>query len=409
MLSPDELIESGFAGLRNVQPTQSPTDLVVVARRREKRTKIIKTLAGSAGGIGFAAALTFALQPTSALAALQESASLTAAQPFIHLRSERTDVLAAPAIPPYPPRPALDIWKLHDSYIRQEGHTLSQVFKNGKILSYDNRFPFGTTNPYNELSDHFWEFDGSIGVELNGAHKESPKVRDLGDRLDYGWHDVDGMQNQLDTHVFVDKRTKLVNGTTHETLTATGDKSSGFTTVDYPSARAMRDRVPGFPKGLRFCSQGEAVRDFRMKMARPEQTKTIAGIRVDFYGVLIYPNTPDGIAVNVLTTGGATPEDGGSKDVKLVGVQLLPTKRSQWLPSFGGHKAVSTRYLRKIGGRDYIVNQSDDLLTKAPAKLIVKVPVWKGDTHTFAGYLSFTTQRVFANPTFREWNFYDAP
>ncbi len=422
MLNPDELIEAGFATLKGAAPRQSPADLAVLARRREAKARVKKLAVAGVGCLMIAGGLGVVLKPTSALAALAEAKRLSSAQPIVHVHIESIDFLKNPTIPPWPQTPGLDIWKFSDRYFRKQGYTLTEQFKDGRMLAYDSRFTEGFSSTYDAATDSFWKFDGTIGIELTGMHREPPTVRDVvahGRHFTrYEWQDTDAMHNHSTEHVDVDPQSKLICFTDGHRETANGDTNEGTGMIEYPNSAVAAQEVPRFPIGLKYRTKKELLQEFNRTIGNPEQSKVLAGIRTTLYGVVVHPNIPDGIGIDVITTGGAGPDYGSGHQPEIVGAKLLAAKRSEWFPPLGD--PLHARYGRHlmINGRKYILNQSDDLLTKAPTKITIRVPVWRlsqntvdrnGKSvhpHDFVGYVTFSTSKMFFSLGASDWSYY---
>ena len=423
MLNPDEIIEYGFSGLRDVQPKTNPFELAVMARRRESRAKLKKTAFGSLAFVAATAALALFMQPTSALAALKESARITAAQPILHVRFDTQDSPHNSTSTPWPPVPTTEVWKFSDHYIRKHGHTIFIAFKDGRTFAYDNRFPEGFQSKYDSNKDRFWTFDGTISEELARAHTDLPVVHDATIRgtryTDFEWQDIDGMQNKTSSHIYVDPETKLVRLSESNRTNPSGDTSHTWASVDYPSSQQAKKETPQFPRELKFRTADDLLKKYNKELPRPEQSKSLRGIRTTLYGVVIYPNVPDGLGVNVITQGGAGPDFGSGHQPEIVGSQLLPTKRSAWTPSISDAEHTRHGFFTTISEKSYIVNQSDELLIKAPSRITIRVPVWRASSttvdrdgkpihpHIFIGYVTFTTSKIFLDVADPDLNYYE--
>jgi len=424
MKSPDEFIDSGFAAIKNAQPSRTPADLTTRVRRQERRARIVKASVGAAGCMGLVGMFAISMRPTSALAALTEAARLSAAQPIIHLRLERNDP-PDPTRPLWLPSPPSDIWKFHDRYIRHQGHDTYEAFKEGKALGYDDRFPTGVKVTYNASKDRFWTFDGTISEELAGAHRNPPVVKTVDYRgasyFDYEWDDSNSMEPNKTAHVYVDPQSKFVRFSKQELVLSDGSVSRSLGVVDYPSAEVAERDMPRFPAGLIFKTNEEILKEFNRMVSHPDQTKTLGGIRTTLYCVVIHPNIPDGVGVDVITRGGAGPDYGSGHAPEVEGLKLLPVKRHRLLPPLVDPNNVRDGGNPVIGGQKYVVNQSNDLLVRAPTRITVRVPVWRlspttferdGKTfhvHTFVGYVTFTTSKLFYNTGDSDLNLHNYP
>ncbi|MDR3692259.1 MAG: hypothetical protein P4L46_22950 [Fimbriimonas sp.] len=422
MMRPDEIIETGFAALKEAQPARSPAELVVKACRQTTLATTKKVVAGSVGCLAIVGICAVAFKPQSALAALAESAKLTAAQPIIHMHIVRKDVVHDPTSPPWPPIPVLDVWRFPNRYIRQEGYVTAELRRDGTMLAYDNRFPFGTRSTYDVKHDRFWEFDGTIGLEKSGLHRDPPKVHDAilnGHKYTaYVWQDTDGMHHHTTSNVYVDPDSKLIRFSDSDMDSPNGDTSHSTLDLEFPREEASERAAPHFPKGIRFLTGRKVISDFRRTIGHPDQTKMLAGIRVSLYGVVLYPNVPDGVGVNVIMQGGAGPDVGSGHRAEVVGGPRLTVTRSQWFPAFSDPSHIRPGWHQVIDGRTYIVSQSDDLLATAPRRITVRVPVWRlvrstierdGKTvhpRDFVGYVTFTTSKFYCDIGEGDWTLF---
>jgi hypothetical protein len=423
MLNPDEIIDTGVASLKSELPTRSPSAMAAKAcRQASRKSAILRMLVGAGVCIAVGGVITVAMRPTSAAAALRESASLSEAQPVIHIHLDRQDSVRNSESAPWPRIPVTDIWRFRDHYVRASGHTLYVAYRDGRTFGYDDRFSQGFQSSYDAGKDKFWTFDGTIGVELAGAHRNPPTVQNTvlhGVRFkDFRWLDTDAMRHQTTADVYVDPESKLVRRAESVTVSENGDTSHSSTVVEYPTAIDAQRRAPHFPGKLKFWTRGELQAHFDKEIILPDQSKTVGGIRTSLYGVVIYPNVPDGLGVDVITRGGAGPDFGSGHQPEILGAQLLGTKRSAWLPPMSDPSHVRYGRHAVLRGGSYIVNQSDDLLARAPSRITIRVPVWKlgpattspdgkpGRRHDFVGYVTFTTSKLFTSIGDGSWSFY---
>lgn len=234
----------------------------------------------------------------------------------------------------------------------------------------------------------------------------------------YEWTETDGMQTHRTGRLFVGPATKLIRFSNEIRVVENGDEHFGAAVVEYPTTTAAELRAPKFPRSLKFRTLKEMLADFHRRIVKSDQHKTVGGIRTDLYGVIINSNVPEGLSVDVITRGGVAPEVGSAHRPEDLGIKLLPERRSSRLPLnsdpatalFGREQAIETRR--------YIVNQSDDLLYRAPDRITVRVPVWRLDRSStsiggkldpqrkFVGYVTFTTSKIFVNLGASELNYY---
>jgi len=256
-MNTDELIDSGFESLRDRTPARDTYGLTTELRRRERRTRarqaISLTVACSAAGVVAA----IALRPISALAALKESGRLTSAQPFVHLHMIGWDKPAAPTTPPWPAKPALDIWRFPDYYVRSEGHVLCELFRDGRTLARDDRFPIGFESSYDAARDSFWRFDGTVSLEL-ATHRNPPIVHSA-DPIDFQFDDTDGLGNRTISHIYVDPATKLIRSAEDHRTSPDGSSGGGTSSVEYPSRLEAELGVPKFAPRLKWVRPGVTI------------------------------------------------------------------------------------------------------------------------------------------------------
>ena len=413
----DDPIQAGFAALRTAQPSRDASDLVRTMRRRSVRAKVLKLAIAATGGISALVALGISLKPTVALAALSAAERLSSAQPVVHLHFETETTPAQPTATPEAQTPPLDIWRFPDHYFRKQGHVLSELYPNGKILAYDDRFPFGFRSAYDALHDRFWGFDGTIAIEMTGAHRDPPKVREVtyqGRKMtDYEWDDIDGMQNRKVGHTFVDPRTNLVRFGASAEVSSTGDQSNSTTSVDYPTVSEAERHAPNFPSGTRFLRPYDLKTEFDAKIRRPDQTKVIDGIPVSLYGVILFPIGQDGIAAQAVTRGGAEPGFGSGHPLTILSPNLLSVKDSAWFGILNFPENSKSEWPQVIGTEKYLVSTSVNLLTQAPSRITVRVPVWRLNLSQgqprFVGYATFTTSKLFYEVDAADWSFIPGP
>jgi hypothetical protein len=413
MPDPEEIIDAGFAALKNATPRRSTAQLLERSNRLAIRARVAK---GATGFLAAAAAIVIAavaLQPQSALAALKESSRLTASQPIIHMHSESSTKYQYLTSPPWPQVPPLDVWRFPDRYVRKQGHSITVSYKAGKMLSYDDRFATGYLSSYEAAKDGFWNFDGTISIELSQPHKTPPEVRSVIKNgktfTDYEWQDTDGFGHKTTSNILVDPESKLVRFGDDQRVDPSGDVSHGYSYVEYPTEEAAKRELPSFPQGLKFRTKDELTNEFNSTIGRPDQAKTIGGIRVTLYGVVIYPYVPDGLGVIVLARGGSGPDYGSSNPPEIVGESLLPVKRLDWVNNAADQSHVRFGSFPTINGQNYIADKTEDLMVRAPSRITIRVPVWRQDSvsdHDFVGYVTFTTSKIFCDSGDGSWNFY---
>ncbi len=396
MSHPDELIEAGFAALKAVEPHRTAGNLMQAARKQNQRARIGRAVAGAGSCLAVAAVVAMALKPTSALADLRDAARISASQPIVHLRVMTRKSTGANS--------SWEIWKFADHYVRKNGHVVVYQYRDGRLLADDDRFPKGFRSTYDAARDRFWTFDGTIGVELSGGHQASPTVRTVTahDRTykRYEWHDQTPLFEK-DTQVDVDPESKLIRYLQSDT-NSNGQSSRDDGEITYPTEADARAQCPHFSMRLKFVTDRELLADFHSRIGVADQSKTLLGIRTTLYGVVISRNAADGLRVEVITRGGAGPDYGSGHLPQVVGVPLLTQKWSYSRPGFLSPSQTRYGSFPVIEGRKYIVNESDDLLERAPSKITVRVPVWKlgavaGGPHLFVGYVTFTTPKIFYN------------
>ena len=416
MLNPDERIDLGFATLKVAQPSFQANDLVAKARRQAFHTKVRRAVGGGAASLVLAGLFALTMQPTSALAALKESARLTAAQPILHIQSERTDTLRPLSKAPWPHIPKLDVWRFQDQYISKQGHLLSVKYRNGRSLDFDDRFNFGFESTYDAKQDPFWSFDGSISLDLKQMHKTQPTVQSVvreGVALSkYEWHETNPFGNKTTEQVFVDPDSKLVRFSDQHDDSLSGDSSHWTGKFEYPSAVVADHETPRFPTSIKLRAKDELIEEFQHEISTPDQTKTLAGVRTTLFGVMIYPNIPDGIGLDVITKSDSGEAIGTGHHPEIVGSPLLTTKRADWFRHDVDMSQAKFGTFRKIAGSRYLVNRSNDLLERAPKKVTVHVPVWRSGNSSerkFVGWVTFTTSKIFSSPGNGDWSLYGNP
>lgn len=422
MLNPDEIMNSGFAQLKTARSSKTMEDLARCSRRHESQAKLKRTL----GAVGACAMIVLAAsifaRPTSAYAALMESARLTAAQPVIHVHFEHEEFPENVTTPPWPQRPAEDIWKFTDRYFRKSEDTVVEFHKDGTVKGRDDRFPFGYQSTYDASKDKFWSFDGTISIELSGAHRNPPIVKNaLHDGTEYTayeWRDTDGMGNEHTNDIFVDPNSKLVRYSDSSSKATNGDVSRLHTTVDYPNASKTEKELSALLAGTRLRTKKDLIAEFNRRIGQPDQTKSVGGVRVSLFGVVVSRNVPDGLNVEVITKGAAGPDYGSEQQVEILGSPLLATKRLEWFPPLSDPQHIRNGFDQVICGKSYIVDQCNDLLMQAPSRITVKVPVWRLSPstierdgkivhpHNFVGYVIFTTSKIFYSVGDSDWQFY---
>jgi|GEM_PF-5970838 len=410
MQSTDEIIESGFSGLRRLQSSREPSRLVAQLLRRRRRTRVLQTATGSTAFAAACLTAFVALRPESALASLERSVRLSAAQAIIHIQSvtKRVDAVKVPY--PWPPAPKLQIWRFPNRYVQAQGHELTVKYKDGHMFYRDDRFADGCTSNYDAASDQFWNFDGTIRLSLQALHRTQPIVQDVQisgrPQTEYSWTETDAMGNKTNDHVFVDPQTKLIVSSRTDEVAPIGDGSSTITTLDYPSGANPAWDQPRFPVGLNFRTKEELQNDFDRRIGQVDQTKTVGGIRVSLHGVIVAINVPDGLAVHVISQGGANPATGSGHPAEVVGLPILPEKRIDWFrPRLDPAHTRFSRFVT-IQGEQYKVDLSEDLLYKAPKEITVRVPVWSPNSHRFLGYATFKTSKIFYGLVQDGWFFY---
>jgi hypothetical protein len=413
MLSPDEIIEIGFANLRQEVSKQSPEEFLAQARRQDRAARIKTVVFAGAGCLAIAATLAIAFKPMSAYAALRESARLSSSQSIVHLRVVNHDTYEHPSIPPTPDDLPIDIWRFPDHYIRKQGHVVKKLFKDGRYLAYDDRFTSGFSWKYDANNDPIWTADGSIGPEI--AKRRPIPVQahtvhtDRGEETVYEWTNRDAHRNGIDEHIYVNKRTNLIDFAEGDLKEPDGRRNHGTNVIDYPDERRAERDAGGFPSSLRFRTKRELLDDLNQRIVVPEQSKTLSGVRVTLYGVIVFPNLPDGIGVRAIVRGNAGRNGGAGHPVKILGTPLFKSKRSDLSPEY--HDLVRAKYTAVTGlaHQLFISAESDDLLANAPSQVTLRVPVWRNTASAesafgiadksdeFIGYVTFTTSKLFYN------------
>lgn len=416
MLNPDERIDHGFAVLKQAQPSFQPNDLVVKARRQAFRTKLGRMVGGSAAGLVVAGLFALTIQPTSALAALKESARLTASQPVIHVQAERTDALQAQSKSPWLPQPKRDIWRFQDRYVCKQGHLLSVKYRNGRSLDFDDRFEVGVESSYDAKKDPIWSFDGSISIYLQQMHKTQPTVQNVVRQglglTKYEWHELNPIGNQTTAQVFVDPDSKLVRFSDQTDISPSGESTHWTAKLEYPSLSDAEQETPRSPAAINFRPQNGLIEEFNRTLSEPDQSKTLAGVETTLYGVVIYPNRPDGLGVDIITKASSGEAYGVAHHPEIIGSPMLPTKRADWFKHEEDMPQAKFGTFRMIAGSKYFVNRSNDLLVSAPKTITVRVPVWRSGNSSeadFVGWVTFTTSKIFATPGNDEWSLYINP
>lgn len=412
MLEPDDIIEIGFANLRSELSSIGPVDLVNLDCRKASAAKLRILVASLAGCSVTAVIFAVALRPVSAFAALAESARLTRAQPIIHMRIVNHDTFEHPSSPPQRDILPVDIWRFPDHYIRKEGQITKELFKDGRYFAYDDRFADGFKWKYEAKSDGIWTYDGTIGPELDRRHPfpVTKHEEHLGgkDVTVYEWSHGDTQQNGITERIFVDPKTNLITLSEGRLKEATGRRNYGTVHVDYPNAGLASKEAGGFPAGLRFRSKDDLIADLNRRIAVPDQTKTLEGIRVSLYGVIVFPNMQDGLGIEAITRGNGGQVCGPGYPVQIVGAELFRQKRSDLSAEYRDPLRANFSRMTGINHQLFIGSESNDLLSKAPTQLTIRVPVWRSDSkkmqfgvpvsaQQFVGYVTFTTSKLFFN------------
>ena len=409
MLNPDEIIEIGFANLRREVSSRGLAELSAQGRRRASAARIKTAAAGLAGCVAITGIVVIGISPVSALAALRESARLSGSQPIVHFHIVNRDTYEHPSDPPARQDLPIDIWRFPDRYIRRQGHVVKELFRDGRYLAYDDRFPDGFSWRYDAKSDPAWTHDGTIGPEiarrLPSAVKVETRRTERGDESVYEWSNLDAHQNGIVEHVYVNQRTHLIAFAEGDLKEPDGRKNHGTCTSDYPDAREAEREAGGFPSGLRFRTKSELIDDFNRQIVVPEQTKTLGGVRVSLYGAIVYPNLPDGIGVEAILRGYDGHDSGPGHPMQIANAPIFAKRSSMSLADRDPARANFTR-VRAFNHLLFTRAESNDLLARAPRRLTLRVPVWRplvGADHgaaksgQFVGYLTFTTSKLFYN------------
>lgn len=385
----DDQIEAGFAALKAAQPTRLTQDIDEAGCQRARvRMRYRATAVSAVGVVVLIAAV--ALRPESAIAALTQAAQKSGRRPVIHFHFQSWQSSVKPTTPPWPERSASDIWRLPDRLIRREGNSLAILRPNGEILSHDDRFPIGHRGTYDAAHDQIWSIDGTIKWAL--SHYRNPPTVRRGQMTEYTFEEIDGVGNHSTDIIDVDPSSKLVRTSRSENLAPNGDRSGGNGVISYPELRVAERDVPRFPKGLKFVTTTSLKSKLQEYVCHPAATTTVGGIRVALCAVVVYPNVPDGVGIGVVTTGGAIPEGLGDESTHVLGQKLMRMRRTEWLG------ITATRFIRPVryGGRECRLNQSDELLFRAPHQVTVRVPVWNR-LGRLVGYARFVTSRLVYN------------
>lgn len=185
----------------------------------------------------------------------------------------------------------------------------------------------------------------------------------------------------------------------------------------YPTAAELAQTEPKLPPGYPVVNPDELKNRFTKEIQEPVETKTVGGIKVTLYGVVI--RAPGDI--RAITTGGAP------RDYQDTTHELLVLDHPTWVfrdrpwpvgpltqipdPDYRiGNRRVISPY--RIAGKEYVVESSRRVIRgEVPKEITIRVPVWKYDrTHPlkgmdrtfypsrFVGYVTFKTNKIYEMP-----------
>jgi len=415
--------EDGLA-LRRATPQTQTGSLVAMSRLRANSARWIKAGLGFVTVAAAAATTLISLRPISARAALGEAARHSNSVRPMHVINKGEDVIDS------------DLWFLSDRLLGKSRFSMREVRADGEGRSYVEGCPAGHRYVVDKYTKDLIANPevGTIGKQLElDEHERNAHVDRIDSRRYLGRNYTDYRvtdSNLMGAHVadyFVDPGTNLIQQIEEDRISPDGKHATSQTDVEYPDAQTAAREEPKFPAGISFLTDEQIQAGFLSSIRKPEQVKTVHGVHVAFYGLILRcfrGPEPYSRAFSV-TRGGATADTSQDQYVQFADGPIA----SQTVLAVGpgrrmGHLVLGPPTLRsgreligdqvRLGGSLYVVNCANQMLSRVPKEITVRVPVWEPSGQTLIsqaeetkgqkfqgrrllGYATFSTHRIFCD------------